>query len=85
MLSLTEMREEIKMCTQNKPTEERTLRKEDFIIPDDWEPTSPSLKRIIELREKIIGILGPDIIREILEEAGVTPEGDLARESSDSR
>lgn len=73
------------MCTQNKPTEERTLRKEDFIIPDDWEPTSPSLKRIIELREKIIGILGPDIIREILEEAGVTPEGDLARESSDSR
>ncbi|MBC8229934.1 hypothetical protein H8E77_10345 [bacterium] len=73
------------MCTQNQPKEERTLRKEDFIIPDDWEPTSPSLKRIIELREKVIGILGPDIIREILEEAGVTPEGDLARESSDSR
>ena len=73
------------MCTQNQPKEERTLRKEDFIIPDDWEPTSPSLKRIIELREKIIGILGPNLIREILEEAGVTPEGDLARESSDSR
>ena len=73
------------MCTQNQPKEKRTLRKEDFIIPEDWEPTSPSLKRIIELREKVIGILGPDIIREILEEAGVTPEGDLACESSDSR
>lgn len=73
------------MCTQNQPKEERVLRKEDFIIPEDWEPTSPSLKRIIELKKQILAILGPDVIREILEEAGVTPEGDLARESSDSR
>lgn len=39
----------MKMCTQNQPKEERTLRKEDFIIPDDWKPTSPSLKRIRSL------------------------------------
>jgi len=30
------------MCTQNQPKEERVLRKEDFIIPEGWEPTSPS-------------------------------------------
>ena len=73
------------MCTQNQPKEERTLRKEDFIIPDDWEPTSPSLKRLIELKKQILAILGPDVIREILEEAGVTPEGELAREESRNR
>jgi len=73
------------MCTQNQPKEERVLRKEDFIIPEGWEPTSPSLKRLIELKKQIIAILGPDLVREILEEAGVTPEGDLAYESRDRR
>ncbi len=73
------------MCTQNQPKEERVLRKEDFIIPEGWEPTSPSLKRLIELKKQIIAILGPDLVREILEEAGVTPEGDLAHESRDRR
>ncbi len=73
------------MCTPNQPQEERVLRKEDFIIPEGWEPTSPSLKRLIELKKQIIAILGPDLVREILEEAGVTPEGDLAYESRDRR
>jgi len=73
------------MCMQNQPKEARVLRKQDLIIPEDWEPTSPSLKRIIELRDKAVAILGPDIVREILEDAGVAPEGDVACESDGRR
>jgi hypothetical protein len=67
------------MCN---PKKERMLYKEDFIIPDDWEPTKPHVKRLVEMRNKIINTLGPDFVRELLEEVGVTPEGGLAREDS---
>ena len=73
------------MCRPNQPKEGQILRKQDFIIPEDWEPTSLSLKQIIELRDKAVSILGPDIVREILEDAGVTPEGDVACESDGRR
>lgn len=72
------------MCTPNQPKVERVLRKEDFIIPEGWEPTSPSLKRLIELKEQVVRILGPDLVREILEEAGVIPE-ETECESRDRR
>lgn len=73
------------MCTQSPPKEQKTLTKEDFIIPEGWKPDTPSLLRIIELRKKIVGTLGPDLVREILEAEGITPKGDLARENRDRR
>ena len=73
------------MCTQSPPKEQKTLTKEDFIIPEGWKPDTPSLLRIIELRKKIVGTLGPDLVRAILEAEGITPKGDLARENRDRR
>ena len=73
------------MCTQSPPKGQKTLTKEDFIIPEGWKPDTPSLLRIIELRKKIVGTLGPDLVREILEAEGITPKGDLARENRDRR
>ena len=60
------------MC--GKKENPKVLTKEDFIIPENWEPTSPSLKRIIERRERIVAMLGPALVKEILEESGVTYE-----------
>ncbi len=57
------------MCV--KKENPKVLTKEDFIIPENWEPTSPSLKRIIERRERIVAMLGPALVKEILEEFGV--------------
>ncbi len=57
------------MC--GKKENPKVLTKEDFIIPENWEPTSPSLKRIIERRERIVAMLGPALVKEILEEFGV--------------
>ena len=73
------------MCTQSPPKGQKILTKEDFIIPEGWKPDTPSLLRIIELRKKIVGTVGPDLVREILEAEGITPKGDLARENRDRR
>ncbi len=71
------------MCKSNQPKEGRNLRKQDFIIPEDWEPTQPHVIRLRELKQKIINTLGSDFIRELLEEEGIAPKGELAREDCD--
>ena len=59
------------MCKQQKNPR---LTKEDFIIPENWEPDTPIVKEIHELRKKVIGLLGPDIIQDILAEFGIEEE-----------
>ena len=59
------------MCKQQKNPR---LTKEDFIIPENWEPDTPIVKEIHELRKKVIAGLGPDMIQEILAELGIAEE-----------
>jgi len=71
------------MC--DKKENPKVLTKEDFIIPENWEPTSPNLKRIIARRERIITMLGPELVKEILEEFGVEyDEEEFSNGSSDN-
>lgn len=60
------------MCKQKKPR----LTKEDFIIPENWEPDTPIVKEIRELRKKVIAGLGTDMVQDILAELGILEEGE---------
>ena len=73
------------MCTQSPPKGQKILTKEDFIIPEGWKPTSQSLKRIIKMSEEIVDTLGPTLVREILEEAGVIQKGEPLSENHNRR
>ena len=76
------VKEERKMCKpelaeKKHPNPERILTAEDFIVPEDWEPDIPSLKRIKERARQLRAILGPTLVQEILDEFITTkePEG----------
>jgi hypothetical protein len=64
-------KEREQMCKRQKKPR---LTKEDFIIPENWEPDTPIVKEIHELRKKVIAGLGPDMIQEILAELGIEEE-----------
>ena len=58
--------------TDQKP--ERRLTKKDFTIPEDWEPETPSVKRIVEMGRRIAAALGPTLVQEMLDEFITTKE-----------
>ncbi len=74
------------MCKQElaekkEPKPERVLTAEDFIVPEDWEPDIPSLKRIWERARQIRAILGPTLVQEILDEFITTKEPENEEDS----
>ncbi len=74
------------MCKPNPSTEKKQkpeciLTAEDFIVPEDWEPDIPSLKRIWERGRQLRIVLGPTLVQEILDEF-ITTKGPEDKEDS---
>jgi hypothetical protein len=58
-------------CDVTKKTDQnpaRRLTKQDFTIPEGWEPQTESVKKIVEMGRQIAGALGPTLVQEMLDE-----------------
>jgi hypothetical protein len=72
-------------CDVTKKTDQnpaRRLTKQDFTIPEGWEPDTPSLVRIKERAKQLRVALGPILVQELLSEFITTKESEENHEDS---
>ena len=42
-----------------------TLKKEDLVLDDDWQPTTPRMKKLVELQKRLKELIPPALREEM--------------------